>query len=635
MTVCQTLTAAAWLLAAAVTPGVAAASQSATLTCTKTGTAGADLLTGTSGPDVLCGLGGNDKLRGIDGNDILIGGPGVDRLEGGNGNDSLDGEAGNDTLIGGAGVDVFVGGDDSDLVRYDDRNLAVTVTVGAGANDGPTGEGDDVRADVERVWGGPGDDVLSTSVTGAVQLRGLSGHDQLTGGSNTDLLEGGGGNDRLRGRIGRDALKCGAGSDGYDVLGADSVAANCEYVIPNRSPRPQPDQLTTTEDTPVSVDVSTLLANDADPDGDPVVLSHVSGGISGTATWTGGAVVEYTPAPNRAGLHSFSYTISDGESYGWTDVFVTVQPVNDAPVATDETRTIEQGQPIDIRVTDLLENDRDVDGTEPSLAAVGPATNGSAELLVGGGSFGEDVVRFVPTPDFCGDAGFDYTVSDGALSDVGRVVITVTCAPPPPPPPPPPHIITGKDELFGTEDTVLSVPVAELLANDVDVDGHPLTITQVLSNYGEGWVEGDTVFFQPDQEECNVSPGSSHPPLDFWYVVSDGTEIEIGFADLWLDCVNDPPFTWLQWDFTEVDTPLVIEDDEIEAIDYDSDYDSLHVARVLNPIHGSVTLSDGLITFTPEAGFCGDAGFDFVVSDGEDEAAPEHFYVIVDGPGDC
>ncbi|GAA1937485.1 hypothetical protein GCM10009775_31900 [Microbacterium aoyamense] len=83
--------------------------------CTKTGTAGNDLLIGGGGPDVLCGLGGRDVLFGGGGPDHLIGGDGNDLLSGDGGDDQLDGGGGVDLLIGGSGVDDLDGGPGKDV----------------------------------------------------------------------------------------------------------------------------------------------------------------------------------------------------------------------------------------------------------------------------------------------------------------------------------------------------------------------------------------------------------------------------------------------------------------------------------------------------------------------------------------
>ena len=178
-------------------------------TTTSTGGTQRDILNGDAGDDTLDGRGLNDDLIGgaeIDtadydgtanrnvsldgvandgaagendnvdtenvttarGNDILTGDANVNRLKGDEGNDTLDGGGGadtlngdgdNDVLVGGAGGDIFSGGlGTSDTVDYSAAAGPVTVTIGAGADDGEVGEADDVKATVENVTGGPGDD---------------------------------------------------------------------------------------------------------------------------------------------------------------------------------------------------------------------------------------------------------------------------------------------------------------------------------------------------------------------------------------------------------------------------------------------------------------------------------------------
>jgi hypothetical protein len=84
-----------------------------------TGNANANTLTGNTGANVLNGAGGNDTLNGGGGNDTLNGGTGIDTLNGGAGNDTLLGGTGNDILIGGAGDDRLDGGDGNDTITFD------------------------------------------------------------------------------------------------------------------------------------------------------------------------------------------------------------------------------------------------------------------------------------------------------------------------------------------------------------------------------------------------------------------------------------------------------------------------------------------------------------------------------------
>jgi Ca2+-binding RTX toxin-like protein len=181
---------------------------------TLTGGDGNDRLTGGGANDVLVGGAGNDVIGGGGGNDSLDAGPGNDSLAGDAGADVLDAGVGTDTLDGGAGADRFLGGAGLDTASYATRSQAVNVTVGARANDGERGEGDDVGSDVETVVGGRGNDVLA----------GGAGNQQLFGGAGKDKMDGGVGNDRVYGGPGNDTVVGGPGLDqlfgdaGNDVL---------------------------------------------------------------------------------------------------------------------------------------------------------------------------------------------------------------------------------------------------------------------------------------------------------------------------------------------------------------------------------------------------------------------------------
>jgi Ca2+-binding RTX toxin-like protein len=158
---------------------------------------------GGTGDDVISGGTGNDTLGGGDGNDRLGGSDGSDWLKGGNGNDVLSGNAGNDRLDGGAGGDVLMGGAGSDTADYSGRSAGVIVLLDNINNDGQSGELDNVRSDVENVWGGSGADRITGS-SGANSFKGNGGNDTLFGGDGNDTLDGGAGADQLVGQAGND-----------------------------------------------------------------------------------------------------------------------------------------------------------------------------------------------------------------------------------------------------------------------------------------------------------------------------------------------------------------------------------------------------------------------------------------------
>ena len=177
---------------------------------------GNDTLVGGAGLDVLNAGGGNDKLDGGDGNDQLNGGTGNDTLLGAAGNDTIHGNSGNDSIDGGLGADDMYGDDGTDTVTYASRTSAVTVDItektGELADDGQVGEKDFVRASVENLQGGSGNDRFTGTVT-TLTTFGLTRNNAFYGNGGNDTLIGLDGNDRLDGGSGNDSIDGGAGND--------------------------------------------------------------------------------------------------------------------------------------------------------------------------------------------------------------------------------------------------------------------------------------------------------------------------------------------------------------------------------------------------------------------------------------
>src|SRR5690606_7534314 len=147
--------------------------------------------------------------------------------------------------------------------------------------------------------------------------------------------------------------------------------------------------------------------NDSDPDNDPLSITAVGGATNGTVILSGTNAV-FTPGANYNGAAAFTYTLSDGRgATAAGTVNVTVDPVNDAPVASaDSGFTTPVNTPLTVAASSLLANDTDVDGNTLTVATVGNATNGAVALN------GTNIV-FTPNANYTGPATFTYTVSDG------------------------------------------------------------------------------------------------------------------------------------------------------------------------------------------------------------------------------
>jgi hypothetical protein len=198
--------------------------------------AGVTLATGSGcdlvGPgDVRCSLPDYFIVYTADGNDsvasearigsYLAGGTGDDTLQGGSGEDTVDGQDGSDTLAGGGDDDELKGGAGTDTATYASYSLAVEVDIDGRADDGASGEDDDVDFDVENLVGGAADD----------RLTGSSGANFVQGGPGRDTVRGEGGNDTLEVRDGEhDDAACGSGQDHALADPGDGLAGDCETV---------------------------------------------------------------------------------------------------------------------------------------------------------------------------------------------------------------------------------------------------------------------------------------------------------------------------------------------------------------------------------------------------------------------
>ena len=316
---------------------------------------------------------------------------------------------------------------------------------------------------------------------------------------------------------------CGTDSFLYHVTDGKSNSFQATVTINvacvNDPPVAQNDTLGTDEDTPLIVPPAGVLGNDRDVDGD--VLSAVLDSIPahGSVTLNGDGSLTYTPAANFNGGDSFTYHANDGtDDSNVVTVTVTVNSVNDPPVAAADPYSTDEDTPLTVVAAGVLGNDNDpVEGD--ALTAVldtGPA-NGSVTLSPNGS------LTYTPAANFNGSDSFTYHANDGT-DDSNVVTVTITVNPVNDPP------VANDDDRSVDEDMQLTGTVK---ANDGDVEGDA-TVSRVSGpTNGALTLNADGSFSYTPEENYNG-------PDSFVYELADDEASDEATVRITVNPVNDP-----------------------------------------------------------------------------------------------
>ena len=371
-------------------------------------------------------------------------------------------------------------------------------------------------------------------------------------------------------------------SDGQGGTSTATVTVTVAAV--NDDPVAVNDSGTTPEDTPVTLAV---LTNDSDLDGDPLTVVAATA-TNGTVSIGADGRLTYTPNPDFNGTDAIVYTISDGHGGTATaTAFVTVNGINDVPVATPDTAITGEDQPVTIPV---LANDTDRDG-DPLTVTAATSPNGTVVINPDG------TITFTPAPNFNGRATITYTISDGH-GGTATTTVAVDVAPVNDPP------VAANDTATTREDTPVRIAP---LVNDSDVDGDPLTIVAASSPNGTVSINPDgTITFVPDRD--------FNGPTTITYQISDGHGgLATATVAVTVAAVNDPPVAVNDTVTMNEDTSVRI---PVLANDTDRDGDALRVTQASAP-NGTVTINpDGTITYTPRPDYFGTDIITYTITDG-------------------
>ncbi len=234
----------------------------------------------------------------------------------------------------------------------------------------------------------------------------------------------------------------------------------------------------------VTVDV---LANDTDPDADPltVTLAKIETSTIGGNVWISGNKVRFL-AGEEAGRVYLSYTaddspLLDGQRAMSAQVQIDV-------VAADKDNTAPQAKPLEARVysggratVEVPVDGVDPDGDSVRLLGFGPISDQGSTATLGAVTIEDGNFVYQAWPDSAGPDSFTYQLIDskGARSAPAVVRVTVVSSANHAP-------VAVRDEVTVRPNRTLQLAV---LANDTDPDGDELTVTEAVAQQGSEALE--------------------------------------------------------------------------------------------------------------------------------------------------
>ncbi len=341
-----------------------------------------------------------------------------------------------------------------------------------------------------------------------------------------------------------------------------------------------------------------VLDNDSDAQSDALTAVQVSGPSNGTLTLNSDGSFTYVHDGSETITDSFVYKANDGnlDSNNVT-VTLTITPVNDAPIASDDTYAVGEG--LSLTATTVLANDSDAENS--ALTAI-KVSNPSYGLL----TFNADGT-FVYAHDGSeiNTDSFTYRANDGNTdSNTVTVTINITLINDAP--------IANSDTATVNEDENV---VIDILVNDSDADGSIApTSVSVVTGPSNGALSVNAV-----NGSVTYTPTANYQGSDsFTYRVDDdsGASSNVATVTITVLPVNDLPTAQGQTLSTNEDTAL-----NIALSGADTDNDTLTFVVKSTPTNGVLSGSGANLVYTPNSNYNGADTFTFVSNDGSGDSA--------------
>jgi len=305
--------------------------------------------------------------------------------------------------------------------------------------------------------------------------------------------------------------------------------------------------------------------------------------------------IKYIPDENFNGADSFKYKLSNGKiTSNEAVVNINVLPVNDAPIAKNDTITLNKNE---TRYIYVLANDYDPDGDKLKIIIVTYPKHGKITIS-------SNKVKYIPNKDYTGEDEFTYQVSDGKLkSNIAHVYIKIK---------------KDEDELIAVDDNIEvkedSYKCIHPLINDPSYDPTYASLADIKykiiitspPKHGKASVVRDVdVKYVPDKDYFGKD--------SFRYKYTDGKHFSNeAVVNINVLPVNDAPVAKpFSVTVKENQSTTII----LKASDVDSDNLTYYIKDY--PQHGQLKGEPPKVIYIPDEDYTGYDVFTYYASDGE------------------
>ena len=387
-------------------------------------------------------------------------------------------------------------------------------------------------------------------------------------------------------------------------LDSNVATVNITVTPVNDAPTANNDAYNVNEGGTLTVAAPGVLGNDTDPDSPSLTAVLVSGPAHATSfTFNANGSFSYVHDGSETTSDSFTYKANDGSlDSNIATVFITVNPVNDAPVAVNDSYNVNEGGTLSVPAPGVLGNDTDPDS--PTLNAVlvsGPA-HASSFALNANGSF-----TYVHDGSETTTDSFTYKANDGSLdSNVATVTITIN---------PVNDAPTAVNDSYNVnEGGTLNVAAPGVLGNDTDPDSPSLTAILVT-----GPAHASSFTLNSDGSFTYVHDGSETTSDTFTYKANDGSlDSNVATVTIHVAPVDDPPVAVPDAYSVNEGGTLSVPAPGVLGNDTDVDGPSIHAVLVSGPAHAAsfVLNADGSFNYVHDGSETNVDSFTYKANDG-------------------